>query len=573
MAISAVQAPENRNPDGAAGRDPPITPFLQDTASMSWIIPAATCSRCGTCVSSCPYGAISQERGQVVIDPAVCHDCNDQGERPFCVITCPISLPRAAQARRGRGRLLERDSSQSDTPQGDVLVPFASCLPVWEAANLLAQGVDACGPDPTQSLIERESQQVWLGLGLSAPLRADVEGNWASPAQAPPLPRAVALKALTEFDPRAVALHLILSSRAAGLQQPWAETITIDDRELEERLGLSRRRDLNRPERLSLIKSLMLQLCRLTLQLRCTPLNNLPELELNQDPFWRLLALEHHFQSDHDGQNHLAGLTFQLRPGGWSRYFLNPAGQREHRSLYQYGHLPAGLPRTVMRHWQQHPGAVRLLVWLPFKLRLGQQHTLLVSTLMRIAYGSQRIAAAASDRELRKRLVRAYETDLLVLLEEGLRPRFHPQLYPDAIRPLWHSLEAIPDDPDEALAYWIRDGASEKRLTDTGPRNKYHRLLQARIQGFERDRRWQQSRDEPSERRHAAAPLTRAETDRLQADEIQLARRRSGLSQRALATLLQRSQSWVRDLESGRCKASLADQGQLRQVLGIGSGR
>lgn len=537
---------------------------------MSRTIPVSACNLCGTCASTCPYGAISLVQGRYKIDPNLCKNCKDEGGQPVCVITCPGSLPQASKARRGRGRLLSRGAAELEAPAENRKMHFASCLPVWEAANLLSQGLDACQGEQSRLLIERQASQVWMGLGLAAELRADAKGSWRSPEEMAPLPRNQALKALNGFDPRNVALHLLLAARATGLNEAWAETIVLDDRYLERMLGLDRRRDLNRPERLSLIKTMMLQVLRLVLVLRCEAIGSLPELTISKDPLWRLLELEHHFQTDELGQTHLAGLTFHLRAGGWSRYFLNAAGQREQTALLQYGQLPMELPRAVMRHWQQHPGAVRLLVWLLFKLRLGQQHTLLVSTLMRIAYGQQRLQAAGQDRELRKRLVRSYEADLLVLLEEGLRARFHPQLYPDEIRPLWHTLEEVPDDPEEAIAYWTRDGASDQSLTDQAPRNKYRRLMQARIQGFDLDGGWRQGRGERSNRRAlpAKGPQNMAKADPLlQPQAIQEARLRLGLSQRSLAGLMQRSQSWVRDLESGRCKASATDRQGLERVL------
>jgi ferredoxin len=535
---------------------------------MSRRISSPACKVCGLCLESCPYGAVKRRDGRIVIDPAICRDCDDKGSQPLCVISCPQSLPQASKARLGRSKLLARDHLVVETNSPQQQERFASSLPVWEAASLLSQGTDGCQGDHPRHLIERHSQQVWLGLGLAPELRADPEGLWRSPTSCQPLPRQAALVALAGFDPRAVALHLVLAARAAALQEPWSQPIVLDDRYLEDLLGLDRRRDLNRPQRLGLIKSLLLQVLRLVLDLRCEATGQLPEINLSNDPLWRLDGIDHHFQADEAGQVHLAGLTFHLRAGGWSRYFLNAAGQQKHQALLQYGILPDTLPHAVMRHWQQHPGAVRLMVWLLFKLRLGQQHTLLVSTLMRIAYGSERLAEASHDREQRKRLVRTYESDLLVLLEEGLRPRFHPELYPQEIRPLWHAMEVIPDDPDEALAFWTNNGASDQQLGMRGTRHKFKRLLDARIQGFELAPPWRLGRgDKPARKDPEAPPPIVAES--MEPDRIKTARRSVGLSQRTLAERMQRSQSWVRDLESGRCKPSQGDQQRLREILAL----
>ncbi|WP_339366806.1 helix-turn-helix domain-containing protein [Gloeocapsa sp. PCC 7428] len=42
-----------------------------------------------------------------------------------------------------------------------------------------------------------------------------------------------------------------------------------------------------------------------------------------------------------------------------------------------------------------------------------------------------------------------------------------------------------------------------------------------------------------------------------------------GLSQRDLAQLTGKSQSWIRDIENGRFQAKLEDQMLLRRVLGM----
>jgi transcriptional regulator with XRE-family HTH domain len=52
-------------------------------------------------------------------------------------------------------------------------------------------------------------------------------------------------------------------------------------------------------------------------------------------------------------------------------------------------------------------------------------------------------------------------------------------------------------------------------------------------------------------------------------DQILRARKNLNLSQRELAKLAGKSQSWIRDIEKGRLKVKLEDQVVLRKVLGI----
>jgi transcriptional regulator with XRE-family HTH domain len=52
-------------------------------------------------------------------------------------------------------------------------------------------------------------------------------------------------------------------------------------------------------------------------------------------------------------------------------------------------------------------------------------------------------------------------------------------------------------------------------------------------------------------------------------EQILRARKNLNLSQRELAKLAGKSQSWIRDIEKGRLKAKSKDQVVLRKVLGI----
>ncbi|CDN12893.1 Ferredoxin [Richelia intracellularis] len=52
-------------------------------------------------------------------------------------------------------------------------------------------------------------------------------------------------------------------------------------------------------------------------------------------------------------------------------------------------------------------------------------------------------------------------------------------------------------------------------------------------------------------------------------EQICQARKNLNLSQRELAKLAGKSQSWIRDIENGRLKAKIEDQELLRKVLGI----
>ncbi|NER79683.1 MAG: helix-turn-helix transcriptional regulator, partial [Leptolyngbya sp. SIO1D8] len=235
------------------------------------------------------------------------------------------------------------------------------------------------------------------------------------------------------------------------------------------------------------------------------------------------------------------------------------------------GILPQSLLFEVMSNWQQHEGAIRLLLWLLFKLRLGGDHRVTIRTLLRIAYGEDRLVQATTLRGAHKRLLKSFESDLETIHYYGLRPIFDPETYPPDIQPLWAKVAQIPNDADDALEFWANDANRDLSLTDTAPRDKWQRLLNARLLGFELSDEWQQTvrRKPPKRRRRQSQSQTSGQVEQISSKDIKEARKRHNLTQRDLASRLGKSQSWIRDIEKGRFSMNSHDQALLRKTLDI----
>lgn len=145
---------------------------------------------------------------------------------------------------------------------------------------------------------------------------------------------------------------------------------------------------------------------------------------------WQILEIQHHFSEDVAGCKHLVGLTLRVETGIWAKYFLNREACKQRTAFYQYGILPKSILTTVMSIWQQHEGTTRMLLWLLFKTQMGRELRLTVPTLMRVAYGEDKVVQASASREERKRLMKTFESDLEVLNHYGLKPEFDPVTYP-----------------------------------------------------------------------------------------------------------------------------------------------
>ncbi len=533
------------------------------------------CNQCGDCMPQCPQAAIKREGAALWIDPTLCNDCVGYAPEPQCVTNCPIEHPPVPlQAKKGRCRTTSRILPSPSLFANTRSSRFASAIVIWEACNILAQRqslpwkVDATGCLYYERQVSGGRGRLTFRLGKA--LASENAGIFdAATAQAE----------LASWDVRAACLHLIYAAHAIALAQPWQQEFIISDRQIEDYLGLGKRKDLSKLAKLTLIKDLVQQPCKLQLDIHWFQQGRVPGFSLEHSHLWHLLEIQHHFQEDSQGCRHLTGLTLRVKAGDWAKYFLNRQGVQEGTAFYQYSSLPKSLLWTVTSLWQQHEGACRMLLWLLFKAKMGNEQRLTIPTLMRIAYGETRVLEATTHREERKRLLRAFESDLEVLNHYGMKPVFDPVTYPPEIQPLWAKLADLPDDAEAALEFWTKDGSSDQRLTDAGPRNKWARLMQARLLCFELPPDWENQSAQAAKkkvRKSQRQEVTHTSVDRsaygrsqLSGEQISTARRQLQLSQRALANYLGKSQSWVRDIEKGRLQVSLKDQQLLLKVLGV----
>ncbi|OCQ91154.1 transcriptional regulator [Oscillatoriales cyanobacterium USR001] len=521
------------------------------------------CIQCDTCEPLCPTGAIKLKDEKYWIDPKLCNNCADYTE-PQCVISCPVNSPVPLQTKKGRYKI---DAART-IPSPNLFAngknqPFASAIAIWELCNILVHGASLPWEieDSGELFYER---QILNGKGkivyhVANPLAID-------PTLALKHPEASLV--IESFDIKAACLNLIFAAHITALERPWEEEFIINDLQIEEYLGIDKRKDLSKTAKLSLIKELVQQPCNLIASIDFPSQGKVKGISIKNSPLWHLLEIEHHFQEDDCGYKHLVGLTFRIKAGLWTKIFLNRQGCKERNSFYQYGTLPKTILNAVMSIWQQHPGAARMLIWLLFKTKMGKEQRITVPTLMRVAYGEKKVNVLSSQKEERKRKMKIFENDLEIISYYGIQPVFDPITYPLEIQPLWVKLKNIPEEPEAALDFWIADGSKNNRLTDVAPRGKWNRLMNARILYFEIPPEW----ESPTKMKVIVPPNLKQKTKvkssvELSSEQIIEARKKRLLSQRELALLTGKSQSWIRDIENGRFRVKGEDQMLLRKVL------
>ncbi len=531
---------------------------------MAYTIPQS-CIQCGVCVPECPTGAIQiDEKNDHWVEPGLCNNCEDKNAKPLCVSSCPDSLPLPLPTKKGRYKAEPRVLNTHHLFANGHNNPIASSMVIWEACNVLAKGaVVPWQTDPNNKLyFERQVKQ---GKGkIEFRLTENVSSN---------RPEILSLQdadsTLEAMDIRAAAMHLIFAALVTSLERPWEQEFAIDNKQIETYLGLDKRKDLSKAAKLSLIKTLVQQPCKLLTTIDWPRQGKIASFAVPEDRVWHLEEIENHFQEDDHGYKHLVGMTFRIRAGIWAEYFLNKQGYKKYIAYYQYGTLPKFLLTTVMTIWHQHEGTVRMMLWLLFKTKMGKQQRVTIPRLMYVAYGEAKVREASLHREKRKRMLRRFESDLEVLYHYQIKAIFDPVTYPTKIQPLWARLAAIPDDAEEAMEFWINDGCNETSITDSAPPGKWNLLMKARILYFELPPEWdkQLSLWENKKQRKTRRKNSTKTISHLSGEQISIARKNLGISQRKLAQQLGKSQSWIRDIENSRFSVKSGDRLKLQKIL------
>ncbi|MEM9808966.1 MAG: helix-turn-helix transcriptional regulator [Cyanobacteria bacterium P01_D01_bin.56] len=415
----------------------------------------------------------------------------------------------------------ERPKTNPDLFDQGSLTKVTSSLPIWEASNILTQRQQLpWTTDPDGKLIY--SREVNDGQGAICFWVAD-NTEEEHPAA---LAGAAALAVIDTFDIRAACIHLILAAHASQMERPWEEELVIDDRQIEAYLGLQRRTDKNRREKLALIEEIVKQPCKITTLISWPRHGKRKGFTVEEGRLWHLLGTRHHYQQDIFGNKELTGMSFVVKAGLWAKYFLNEETAQEQELPVNPGVLPKSLLESVMSIWQHRAGAARLMVWLLFKAQFSPRHPLPVRTLLEVAYGVERVHNAQSDNQLRKKLTNTWDEDLLALHDRGWQITFDAETYPVEIQP-----------------------SGFGRDTSRRPRGFFDQLLKAQLL-ISPPESWDTANLPSGEVVEESVEIEPA-VPKLTPEEIKSLRAEKGWSQRKLAMLTGISQGLISMMENG----------------------
>lgn len=430
-------------------------------------------------------------------------------------------------------------------PDGKATTYMASALPIWEASNILTQRNNLPWiDDPSGRLCYAKEVEDGKGA-IHFWITEDLEQE--SPAI---LAGAAAIAVIDTFDIRAACMHLVYAAHSTQLDKPWEQEFVIDDRQIEEYLGLKKRTDINKQQKLTLIEEIAQHAFKITTYISWPAQGKVKGFTVEEGRLWHLMGTRYHYQQDLFGNKELIGLTFIVRAGLWAKYFLNEEGQMNLSARCQSGTLSKALLEGVMSIWHHREGAARLLIWLLFKTRVDKKQPLIVQTLMEIAYSTQRILAAKKDSQLRKKLANTWDEDLLTLHDKGWHLYFDPETYPKEIQPVGFG-----------------------RSNHSRPRGFFEQLLSAHIwidppenlshSGVTIEADSQFEKEQTEQQGKIKSMLTGA--------EVKACRTQRGWSQRKLESVAGISQGLICQIENGRRPISCENQEIFERIFASAS--
>jgi len=243
------------------------------------------CIECDLCRPQCPQGAIKpkEDGNGFWIDPTLCDNCPDV-EIPRCIDTCSVGALTLLKPKKGRCKSTLLPAAILELFLNGGTNSFASSMAIWEACNLLAQRQDL-------------------------PWEADAEGNWCyrrpvrrdrgelrfrlaidpEDPKLTPMEANLGAAAIAYFDLRATCIHLLFSAYATTIDCPWEDSFTLNDQQIERYLGLEKRKDLTKLEKLKLIKDLVYQACQILVAIDWPRQGKVREFSVAEHPVWHLL--------------------------------------------------------------------------------------------------------------------------------------------------------------------------------------------------------------------------------------------------------------------------------------------
>jgi hypothetical protein len=244
-------------------------------------------------------------------------------------------------------------------------------------------------------------------------------------------------------------LHLLFASYCMEQAEPWEGYISIPIDRIIGDLGIHRRTDWTRRQKIEA----MVQDAGLlnSLGVKITWQQGEQDLSVRACRMWDIAV--DYVSNPHVGPEDDCprDVTLTVRPGLWAKNFLNPDSP-------QYCHIPRNV--FQMDHYH-NPIAAKMSLYLIFQARIKlpkkQPMRFHIGHLLEEVLGGQQLATISADRRKRNRLADHWDQALIALSRCGFLVAFDDETYPMELRnPYLVGEPGSPSRPRRPHGYWKR---------------------------------------------------------------------------------------------------------------------
>lgn len=400
-------------------------------------------------------------------------------------------------------------------------------------------------------------------------------------------------KILDQYGVMAARLHAVFATYAARQAEPWKEPFVLRGSDLIKTLQIYKTKKLTKSQKLKAIADLALVVGTLGAVIHWYE----GELDLcvkERTLLWIVSVQEYSQPCLLEEADRLYEVIIRVQPGLWTYSFLNAQGERQRKALYQYGLIPKQL-FDVDPYRQKL--ATSLALYLIQNSRAHKSGAYTIETLLSNVLPRQEISQTLQNYVYAWRLKEKLDEALLVLRDAvGLEIEFDDETYPIWLRPSWglpDNLHHLPTKvrnqqllgmkkmPDNYIQnHWLPatltltmppgiqerlDAFINRKASDTNRIVKRKSIKPSMTHATLEGQSDRQPTQTPPQLPTSTPPAC------LTGDTVKQMRETKGWTQAYLASLVGKSVSWVKLIESGRRRIQDADRLTLRQVLGLTS--
>lgn len=376
-----------------------------------------------------------------------------------------------------------------------------------------------------------------------------IEHYITNPGDIALLPWEAAEQIINKFGFNTVKLQLIFAARTMAENEPWKNSFTLKATDIINLLGWDRNHNRSIAEKRNLVAAAAFALS--CLMVKSVWIEGRGKRKVDASiPVGRMwdVLIDSHGQIDLTTRKieKPEEIYITVSPGGWTKHFLNRAGNRAREALYQFGFLARDILKIDPYHNEL---ALRLAIQLTLDARIRARnqnpYEYKVVHLLEEAVPRPEINLALDDKYKARQLRKRWDRALTLLTELGWEIEYDPETYPD----------------------WIRPGSQAPKPKDWRKVKVIERLLNAKLNirpPHPIPVLLTKLKDPQQQKSLASEPLPQVT---LSGEMIRQGRRERGWSRKQLAGFIGISADYVGKLERGDRPITDQVEGRLRTLL------